>query len=222
ITSPWRCPHDNYVATFRGSEFFCYDVSRSPVQSSADELALAFRTRQRHGLLLHTGRAADFLNLSLKAGAVWLVINLGAGAFEALVEPVNGKFHDGGWHHVRVTRNLRQVRRGEGGRGGVGGLSRGQCRQLPNWELWELWAAPQLGMMVGLGSSPTGSDGLINSPTGSTGSFGQLPIWEHWERWVAWAAPQLGALGAFGKSSSGSDGWFDQLPNWEHWERGVV
>ncbi|XP_066426402.1 neurexin-2-beta isoform X7 [Molothrus aeneus] len=98
-----------YVATFRGSEFFCYDVSRSPVQSSADELALAFRTRQRHGLLLHTGRAADFLNLSLKAGAVWLVINLGAGAFEALVEPVNGKFHDGGWHHVRVTRNLRQV-----------------------------------------------------------------------------------------------------------------
>ncbi|XP_066426398.1 neurexin-2-beta isoform X3 [Molothrus aeneus] len=97
-----------YVATFRGSEFFCYDVSRSPVQSSADELALAFRTRQRHGLLLHTGRAADFLNLSLKAGAVWLVINLGAGAFEALVEPVNGKFHDGGWHHVRVTRNLRQ------------------------------------------------------------------------------------------------------------------
>uniref|UniRef100_A0A8U8BSW6 Uncharacterized protein n=1 Tax=Geospiza parvula TaxID=87175 RepID=A0A8U8BSW6_GEOPR len=98
-----------YVATFRGSEFFCYDVSRWPVQSSADELALAFRTRQRHGLLLHTGRAADFLNLSLKAGAVWLVINLGAGAFEALVEPVNGKFHDGGWHHVRVTRNLRQV-----------------------------------------------------------------------------------------------------------------
>ncbi|KAM3656117.1 LOW QUALITY PROTEIN: neurexin-1-like [Ammospiza maritima maritima] len=45
------------------------------------------------------------------AGAVWLVINLGAGAFEALVEPVNGKFHDGGWHHVRVTRNLRQVGR---------------------------------------------------------------------------------------------------------------
>ncbi|XP_017593580.1 PREDICTED: neurexin-2-like [Corvus brachyrhynchos] len=93
-----------YVATFRGSEFFCYDVSRSPVQSSADELALAFRTRQRHGLLLHTGRAADFLNLSLKAGAVWLVINLGAGAFEALVEPVNGKFHDGGWHHVSFSR----------------------------------------------------------------------------------------------------------------------
>ncbi|NWR40365.1 NR3AA protein, partial [Tachuris rubrigastra] len=104
----WRGRRAEYVATFRGSEFFCYDVSRSPVQSSADELALAFRTRQRHGLLLHTGRAADFLNLSLKAGAVWLVINLGAGAFEALVEPVNGKFHDGGWHHVRVTRNLRQ------------------------------------------------------------------------------------------------------------------
>ncbi|KAM8793778.1 neurexin-2-beta [Eudromia elegans] len=98
-----------YVATFRGAEFFCYDLSRSPIQSSADELALAFRTRRRHGLLLHTGKAADYVNLSLKGGAVWLVINLGAGAFEALVEPVGGSFHDDAWHHVRVTRNLRQL-----------------------------------------------------------------------------------------------------------------
>uniref|UniRef100_A0A669R4R7 Laminin G domain-containing protein n=1 Tax=Phasianus colchicus TaxID=9054 RepID=A0A669R4R7_PHACC len=109
-----------YVATFRGAEFFCYDLSHSPIQSSADELTLSFRTRQRHGLLLHTGRSADYVNLSLKAGAVWLVINLGSGAFEALVEPVNGKFNDDGWHDVRVTRNLRQV----GGRG-WGGAERG-------------------------------------------------------------------------------------------------
>ncbi|XP_064359342.1 neurexin-2-like [Dromaius novaehollandiae] len=97
-----------YVATFKGAEFFCYDLSQSPIRSSADELTLAFRTRQRHGLLLHTGRSADYVNLSLKSGAVWLVINLGSGAFEALVEPVSGKFDDDAWHHVRVTRNLRQ------------------------------------------------------------------------------------------------------------------
>lgn len=111
-----------FVATFRGAEFFCYDLSGRPVRSSGDEVTLAFRTRQRQGLLLHTGRAADFLNLSLRAGAVWLVINLGAGAFEALVEPVGGRFSDDHWHHVRVTRNLRQVPRfgvwGGGERGG--------------------------------------------------------------------------------------------------------
>ncbi|XP_029106889.1 neurexin-2-like isoform X6 [Scleropages formosus] len=59
--------------------------------------------------MLHTGKSADYVNLSLKSGAVWLVINLGSGAFEALVEPVNGKFNDNAWHDVRVTRNLRQV-----------------------------------------------------------------------------------------------------------------
>ncbi|XP_074132304.1 neurexin-2-beta isoform X2 [Sminthopsis crassicaudata] len=58
--------------------------------------------------MLHTGKSADYVNLSLKSGAVWLVINLGSGAFEALVEPVNGKFNDNAWHDVRVTRNLRQ------------------------------------------------------------------------------------------------------------------
>ncbi|KAG7496356.1 neurexin-2-like isoform X6 [Solea senegalensis] len=96
------------VATFKGNEFFCYDLSTTPIQSSTDEITLSFRTLQRNGLMLHTGKSADYVNLSLKSGAVWLVINLGSGAFEALVEPVNGKFNDNAWHDVRVTRNLRQ------------------------------------------------------------------------------------------------------------------
>ncbi|NWR81218.1 NRX2A protein, partial [Centropus unirufus] len=100
---------DEYVATFKGNEFFCYDLSHNPIQSSTDELTLSFRTLQRNGLLLHTGKSADYVNLSLKSGAVWLVINLGSGAFEALVEPVNGKFNDNDWHDIRVTRNLRQM-----------------------------------------------------------------------------------------------------------------
>ncbi|XP_012580679.1 PREDICTED: neurexin-2-beta isoform X7 [Condylura cristata] len=100
---------EEFVATFKGNEFFCYDLSHNPIQSSTDEITLAFRTLQRNGLLLHTGKSADYVNLSLKSGAVWLVINLGSGAFEALVEPINGKFNDNAWHDVRVTRNLRQV-----------------------------------------------------------------------------------------------------------------
>ncbi|KAM6973526.1 neurexin-3a-like isoform 10-T10 [Aplochiton taeniatus] len=97
------------VATFRGSEFFCYDLSQNPIQSSSDEITLSFKTWQRNGLLLHTGKSADYVNLALKDGAVSLVINLGSGAFEAIVEPVNGKFNDNAWHDVKVTRNLRQV-----------------------------------------------------------------------------------------------------------------
>ncbi|XP_039625115.1 neurexin-2-like isoform X7 [Polypterus senegalus] len=97
------------VATFKGNEYFCYDLSHNPIQSSTDEITLSFRTLQRNGLMLHTGKSADYVNLSLKSGAVWLVINLGSGAFEALVEPVNGKFNDNNWHDVSVTRNLRQV-----------------------------------------------------------------------------------------------------------------
>ncbi|XP_075044886.1 neurexin-2-beta isoform X9 [Mixophyes fleayi] len=100
---------EEYAATFRGNEFFCYDLSHSPIQSSSDEITLSFRTLQRNGLMLHTGKSADYVNLSLKSGAVGLVINLGSGAFEALVEPVSGKFNDNSWHDVRVTRNLRQV-----------------------------------------------------------------------------------------------------------------
>uniref|UniRef100_A0A673GMU1 Neurexin-1-like n=1 Tax=Sinocyclocheilus rhinocerous TaxID=307959 RepID=A0A673GMU1_9TELE len=79
-----------------------------PIQSSTDEITLSFRTLQRNGLLLHTGKSADYVNLSLKSGAVCLVINLGSGAFEALVEPSDGKFNDNAWHVVRVSRNLRQ------------------------------------------------------------------------------------------------------------------
>ncbi|XP_055487267.1 neurexin-1-like [Leucoraja erinacea] len=96
------------VATFKGTEFFCYDLSHNPIQSSSDEITLSFKTLQRNGLILHTGKSADYVNLALKNGAVSLVINLGSGAFEALVEPVNGKFNDNNWHDVRVTRNLRQ------------------------------------------------------------------------------------------------------------------
>uniref|UniRef100_A0A4W6CV90 Laminin G domain-containing protein n=1 Tax=Lates calcarifer TaxID=8187 RepID=A0A4W6CV90_LATCA len=75
------------VATFRGSEFFCYDLSQNPIQSSSDEITLSFKTWQ-----------PDYVNLALKDGAVSLVINL-----------VNGKFNDNSWHDVKVTRNLRQV-----------------------------------------------------------------------------------------------------------------
>uniref|UniRef100_A0A3Q2PP51 Neurexin 2 n=1 Tax=Fundulus heteroclitus TaxID=8078 RepID=A0A3Q2PP51_FUNHE len=91
--------------SYRGS----YNLSTTPIQSSLDEITLSFRTLQRNGLLLHTGKSADYVNLSLRNGAVWLVINLGSGAFEALVEPASGKFNDNVWHDVRVTRNLRQV-----------------------------------------------------------------------------------------------------------------
>ncbi|KAM4778156.1 neurexin 3 isoform 8-T9 [Cyanocitta cristata] len=96
------------MATFRGSEYLCYDLSQNPIQSSSDEITLSFKTWQRNGLILHTGKSADYVNLALKDGAVSLVINLGSGAFEAIVEPVNGKFNDNAWHDVKVTRNLRQ------------------------------------------------------------------------------------------------------------------
>ncbi|XP_063295667.1 neurexin 3 isoform X3 [Pelobates fuscus] len=100
---------EDNVATFRGSEYLCYDLSQNPIQSSSDEITLSFKTRQRNGLILHTGKSADYVNLALKGGAVSLVINLGSGAFEAIVEPTNDKFNDNEWHDVKVTRNLRQV-----------------------------------------------------------------------------------------------------------------
>ncbi|XP_026520128.1 neurexin 3 isoform X1 [Notechis scutatus] len=99
---------DENVATFRGSEYLCYDLSQNPIQSSSDEITLSFKTWQRNGLILHTGKSADYVNLALKDGAVSLIINLGSGAFEAIVEPVSGKFNDNQWHNVKVTRNLRQ------------------------------------------------------------------------------------------------------------------
>ncbi|XP_062296925.1 neurexin 3a isoform X7 [Scomber scombrus] len=107
VHHPTRAREEN-VATFRGSEYFCYDLSQNPIQSSSDEITLSFKTWQRNGLILHTGKSADYVNLALKDGAVSLVINLGSGAFEAIVEPVNGKFNDNSWHDVKVTRNLRQ------------------------------------------------------------------------------------------------------------------
>lgn len=106
---PFFPARDENVATFRGSEYLCYDLSQNPIQSSSDEITLSFKTWQRNGLILHTGKSADYVNLALKDGAVSLVINLGSGAFEAIVEPVNGKFNDNAWHDVKVTRNLRQV-----------------------------------------------------------------------------------------------------------------
>uniref|UniRef100_A0A8C5HGG6 Neurexin-2-like n=1 Tax=Gouania willdenowi TaxID=441366 RepID=A0A8C5HGG6_GOUWI len=105
-----RQGQEESVATFKGNQFFSYNLSNTPIQSSLDEITLSFRTVQMNGLLLHTGKSADYVNLSLRNGALWLVINLGSGAFEALVEPANGKFNDNAWHDVRVTRNLRQVR----------------------------------------------------------------------------------------------------------------
>ncbi|XP_072618233.1 neurexin 3 isoform X21 [Vulpes vulpes] len=106
---PFHAAREENVATFRGSEYLCYDLSQNPIQSSSDEITLSFKTWQRNGLILHTGKSADYVNLALKDGAVSLVINLGSGAFEAIVEPVNGKFNDNAWHDVKVTRNLRQV-----------------------------------------------------------------------------------------------------------------
>uniref|UniRef100_A0A8C3K4Y0 Laminin G domain-containing protein n=1 Tax=Calidris pygmaea TaxID=425635 RepID=A0A8C3K4Y0_9CHAR len=151
-STPFARPR--YVATFKGNEFFCYDLSHNPIQSSTDELTLAFRTLQRNGLLLHTGKSADYLNLSLKSGAVWLVINLGSGAFEALVEPVNGKFNDNDWHDIRVTRNLRQVGTGwgRGGREGGGGCQLGR-----------------VGSTGHTGQPNQGGRTLVIYPTGSTG-----------------------------------------------------
>uniref|UniRef100_A0AAR2IKG1 Neurexin 3b n=1 Tax=Pygocentrus nattereri TaxID=42514 RepID=A0AAR2IKG1_PYGNA len=109
LKSVLNVSREENVATFRGSEYFCYDLSQNPIQSSSDEITLSFKTWQRNGLILHTGKSADYVNLALKDGAVSLVINLGSGAFEAIVEPVNGKFNDNAWHDIKVTRNLRQV-----------------------------------------------------------------------------------------------------------------
>lgn len=138
------------MATFKGNEFFCYDLSHNPIQSSTDEITLAFRTLQRNGLMLHTGKSADYVNLSLKSGAVWLVINLGSGAFEALVEPVNGKFNDNAWHDVRVTRNLRQVggARRRPGASCVGGQNGGVGARRQGWA-WRHASGEHRGGTVG-------------------------------------------------------------------------
>nr|XP_026689389.1 neurexin-1a isoform X3 [Ciona intestinalis] len=100
---------DEAVATFRGSEWLSYDLSQQPVSSYSDRIILSFKTRQRNGLMFHTGKSADFVNLSLKQGVVQLVVNLGSGAIEILVEPVNGSFNDNTWHSVTVNRTLKRT-----------------------------------------------------------------------------------------------------------------
>uniref|UniRef100_A0A8C6V343 Uncharacterized protein n=1 Tax=Naja naja TaxID=35670 RepID=A0A8C6V343_NAJNA len=65
-TSAFSAPDEN-VATFRGLNT-CAMTSQNPIQSSSDEITLSFKTWQ------------------------WLaslIINLGSGAFEAIVEPVH-------------------------------------------------------------------------------------------------------------------------------------
>lgn len=39
---------DENMATFRGSEYLCYDLSQNPIQSSSDEITLSFKTWQRN------------------------------------------------------------------------------------------------------------------------------------------------------------------------------
>ena len=56
------------------------------------------------------GKSADYVTLSLKEGSVSLVVNLGSGAFEVIVEPEQGIFNDNQWHSIRVNRTLREVR----------------------------------------------------------------------------------------------------------------
>ena len=66
---------EEYIATFKGSEYFCYDLSQNPIQSSSDEITLSFKTLQRNGLMLHTGKSADYVNLALKMElSLWSLI----------------------------------------------------------------------------------------------------------------------------------------------------
>lgn len=57
--------------------------------------------------MFYIGKSVDYVNFVLKNGVVFLVINLGLGVFEVLVEFVNGKFNDNVWYDVKVIRNLR-------------------------------------------------------------------------------------------------------------------
>ena len=47
-------------ATFRGSEYLSYDLSRTraePIVGAQDSISLNFKTRQPNGLLFYTGKA---------------------------------------------------------------------------------------------------------------------------------------------------------------------
>ena len=49
-------------ATFRGSEYLSYDLSRTggePIVSAQDSISLNFKTRQPNGLLFYTGKAYE-------------------------------------------------------------------------------------------------------------------------------------------------------------------
>uniref|UniRef100_A0A8C0W963 Laminin G domain-containing protein n=1 Tax=Castor canadensis TaxID=51338 RepID=A0A8C0W963_CASCN len=176
---------EEYIATFKGSEYFCYDLSQNPIQSSSDEITLSFKTLQRNGLMLHTGKSADYVNLALKNGAVSLVINLGSGAFEALVEPVNGKFNDNAWHDVKVTRNLRQVTISVDGILTTTGYTQEDYTMLGSDDFFYVGGSPSTADLPGSPVNPTEStfaeDLMFPESNGTTLNsvfYGLCRIWE--------------------------------------------
>ncbi|XP_068083571.1 neurexin 1 [Anabrus simplex] len=104
-------------ATFRGSEFLSYDLSRTggePIVSNQDSITLSFKTRQPSGLLFYTGHSYDYLNLALKDGGVTLTMNLGNGKMEMQmqIKPNRVRFDDNQWHKVTVHRKVQEISSG--------------------------------------------------------------------------------------------------------------
>nr|XP_039259128.1 neurexin-3a-like isoform X5 [Styela clava] len=100
--------YDEAAATFLGNQWFEYDMRGNGVSSYSDTITLYFKTKQSNGLLLHTGKSADFVNLSIKNGGIKLVVNLGSGAFVVLLKPTVGSFNDDKWHFLEVYRELKR------------------------------------------------------------------------------------------------------------------
>lgn len=100
-------------ATFRGQEFLSYNTSRRPIEplvSTADQVSLYFKSRQPSGLLFFSSDGLeDYISLSLKEGAINLIIKLGASSVEATVKPPRVRFDDNQWHKVLVHRQVREV-----------------------------------------------------------------------------------------------------------------
>ncbi|KAJ9589946.1 hypothetical protein L9F63_016930, partial [Diploptera punctata] len=99
-------------ATFRGSEYLSYDLSRTggePIVSTQDSISLNFKTRQPSGLLFYTGDGLDYLNLALKDGGVTLTMNLGNGRLEMQIKPNKVRFDDNQWHKVTVHRKVQEI-----------------------------------------------------------------------------------------------------------------
>ncbi|GFG40457.1 hypothetical protein Cfor_03909, partial [Coptotermes formosanus] len=99
-------------ATFRGSEYLSYDLSRTggePIVSAQDSISLNFKTRQPNGLLFYTGDGLDYLNLALKDGGVTLTMNLGNGRLEMQIRPNKVRFDDNQWHKVTVHRKVQEI-----------------------------------------------------------------------------------------------------------------